>query len=911
MSQSQSARKKVLPVALGSVLALAALLITLTGTARAAAQYGELTRFGTTGDAEDIGGIGQLDELRTRAIGVDPRDNSVYVVDEPEGPTQKEEVIKVKLDPQEVEECEEEENSATKQLFTKAECEALEEEETIKIGPITRHLRLQKLTQSAGTYTVSAAARFSDTSEEFESESESPSVLGIEGIAVDPAENRVYLLAADARNFGLPHDRGTVEDAVTKALMVASTVYAFSTKEQSGQLVGAGVEGPSKEVLAGPGVLKAQGPLRGEPLLAPSGITVDPATHEVIILGHKDDRPEKKKEKEPEEFDELQSQEEHYALQGVQPNGTLGSLYVDTGNVLKAGVIEEEIPNSPTFASESGVQHEYVLHEGLVEIPAAGAPKVLFKNPPFAEAGAQFGISHGGLEEVSDPTFGGALSASPPEGESAVATIYGRTNIKNEAVKAISKAGVIALSPAGAEIGWTGGQGTIEPATDKDNCTIEPDIFGANVQPIQVAAGSGGKVFALGSEFLLRSEPKQSGAPLGGPFFPAVIEFGPNPPAPPGSVGCLEAKGTTPIAVVKGKVVPEATFVSVGTEVSFRAEVKQADALKVEWDFGDGSKVTVVPSEPQSTTVKHTFTKASPPEGFPVKETIHTDNLATPEVVVERKIHIGEPPPPIAELEGPAAGKVNEALTFRDPSPGGITSYEFVFGDGTKETTKVPTAKHAFTKPGEYKVSLTVTNGEGKTSSPTSIAVKVTEEETGGTKGGGGGGTTGGGGGGTTGGGGGGTTGGGGTGGETTGKTGVASFKEGDPEAKLASTALTVSSSGAVVIDVTCPVGESTCSDTVTLRTLSAVVAGVASARAHATKSKASILTLATGSFTVTGGDERTVTLHLSSSARKLLARAKTLRAKATILAHDPSGASKTTLTVVTLRLAKAKHGKH
>jgi len=126
------------------------------------------------------------------------------------------------------------------------------------------------------------------------------------------------------------------------------------------------------------------------------------------------------------------------------------------------------------------------------------------------------------------------------------------------------------------------------------------------------------------------------------------------------------------------------------------------------------------------------------------------------------------------------------------------------------------------------------------------------------------------------------------------------------PDAKLASTALVASSSGAVSIKVSCPAAESRCAGRVTLRTLSAVIAAAGSAA----KTKTSILTLATGSFNVAGGKVETVTLHLTAKARKLLAGSHVLRARATIVAHDPSGATHTTQTTVTLRAPKVGHGK-
>ncbi len=126
------------------------------------------------------------------------------------------------------------------------------------------------------------------------------------------------------------------------------------------------------------------------------------------------------------------------------------------------------------------------------------------------------------------------------------------------------------------------------------------------------------------------------------------------------------------------------------------------------------------------------------------------------------------------------------------------------------------------------------------------------------------------------------------------------------PDASLASTGLQESSKGTVTLKIGCPSGESACVGTVGLRTLSAVVADLAGAA----KSKARILTLATGSFDVPGGQVRTVTLHLSAKARALLARLHSVRVRVTLLAHDAAGATHNTVTIGTLRAPKAKHGK-
>jgi alpha-tubulin suppressor-like RCC1 family protein len=126
------------------------------------------------------------------------------------------------------------------------------------------------------------------------------------------------------------------------------------------------------------------------------------------------------------------------------------------------------------------------------------------------------------------------------------------------------------------------------------------------------------------------------------------------------------------------------------------------------------------------------------------------------------------------------------------------------------------------------------------------------------------------------------------------------------PDAVLASTALAASSSGALNVEVSCPFGESRCAGIVTLRTLGAVSTSTTGHQSK--KHKAAILTLAVGSFNVAGGHVTTVKLHLSAKARTLLTRTHMLHALATIVAHDPSGASHTTQTTVAIRLVKASH---
>ena len=103
---------------------------------------------------------------------------------------------------------------------------------------------------------------------------------------------------------------------------------------------------------------------------------------------------------------------------------------------------------------------------------------------------------------------------------------------------------------------------------------------------------------------------------------------------------------------------------------------------------------------------------------------------------------------------------------------------------------------------------------------------------------------------------------------------------EGEPRATLPATSVTVGASGAAVVKVSCPAGVTQCAGTVTLRTVGAV-----SARASR-KAKKAPLTLGTATFTVAGGHVQAVTVHLSSAARKLLARLHVVHVQAAVSTH-------------------------
>jgi phosphodiesterase/alkaline phosphatase D-like protein len=153
---------------------------------------------------------------------------------------------------------------------------------------------------------------------------------------------------------------------------------------------------------------------------------------------------------------------------------------------------------------------------------------------------------------------------------------------------------------------------------------------------------------------------------------------------------------------------------------------------------------------------------------------------------------------------------------------------------------------------------------------------------------------------------------------------GVKGQQEASPDAAVAGSSAAVGSSGAFALKVSCPAAAGSCTGSLVVKTAGAVAASAhasfaalvssalgevratIAAAGHAAAHK-SIMTLSTAGFSVTAGQSKTVTLHLTAKARKLLAKLRVVRAKVTITARNPSGASHTSVGSLVLR-AKAKH---
>jgi phosphodiesterase/alkaline phosphatase D-like protein len=158
----------------------------------------------------------------------------------------------------------------------------------------------------------------------------------------------------------------------------------------------------------------------------------------------------------------------------------------------------------------------------------------------------------------------------------------------------------------------------------------------------------------------------------------------------------------------------------------------------------------------------------------------------------------------------------------------------------------------------------------------------------------------------------------------TTPAGGVQGRQEASPNATIAGSAVSVGSNGAFTLKVSCPADAGTCTGSVVVKTAGAVAASARgslaavvssavrevgdaiAAAGHAAAHK-SVMTLSSGSFSVAAGQSKPVSLHLSAKSRKLLAKLHVVRAKVTIAARNPSGATHTGVASLVLRLKK-KH---
>jgi PKD repeat protein len=175
---------------------------------------------------------------------------------------------------------------------------------------------------------------------------------------------------------------------------------------------------------------------------------------------------------------------------------------------------------------------------------------------------------------------------------------------------------------------------------------------------------------------------------------------------------------------------PTATFTlpggaaPVGVPVSFNAAGSSdpnsgGSISSYAWDFGDGKSGS-------GTTPSHAYAK---PGTYTVSLTV-TDNYGLTSQSISHQIKVLTPPSAdfIVRTGHPAAGVSLrfDAAPSTDPS-GPILDYAWRFGDSS--TGSGATATHAYSRPGSYTVTLTITDNSGQTASVTAPVVVAAAEK--------------------------------------------------------------------------------------------------------------------------------------------------------------------------------------
>ncbi len=724
--------------------------------------------------------------------------------------------------------------------------------------------------------------------------------VGVElQLVADPVRNRVYALVVYSRRERSEAEEKQEEKCekeggtrcekfpLDEEVLAAGDLYAFEFaggKLESKRLK-EGVPAP----IVNEATFKAQGENPKEALLVPRGMAVEPATGNVIIAGLQDERGNEKVEKEEAEKECRGAIESVLVAENGKKEltGSIGPRYVDTEELLGPSecggqfLEDESVPYSPLVTAGGKVFVEESTG-AIWELPRAGATKIgeeEFKTTPrlLYRLEEHQTLVFFGVEEdpgptmsfVSDGAGGGKIYLSAEiltqgEGFNGAALVLGYHG---------DGAGETATAT---EEGWTGGGHEIGGG---EGCTIPtPSGLSALVGGFKSEAGEGVVVFDAYESAELKEK------------FVGAFQFG----AGGSTKGCPTASATAPSVKVKGTPVGS---LAAGEKALISSVVTGANAKSVVWKYKNLTTSEEEKEEPhqyqfQTTSTEHVFAH---PGKYQITEIIEGDNLASPTIAApirEVTVEIAHPKVQFT-FPGSVTAKVQTAkfdATITDPNetPAHL-KYVWKFGDGSELSGTVTgatfSAEHVFQATCSCAVTLEVTDGAGAKGSMMGTIVVHDEEvittppptqtppppppappvgnPAGGVQG---------------------------------------SQTVHNPTATLSGTSLSVSAAGVVALKVGCPAGEVSCIGTATLRTLGAV-----SARAR----KKAVLTLASGSFTVTGGRLEVVTLHLSAKARALLARLHVLKAKATLVAHDAAGVTKTTSATVTLRLKKSSKRKH
>ena len=198
-----------------------------------------------------------------------------------------------------------------------------------------------------------------------------------------------------------------------------------------------------------------------------------------------------------------------------------------------------------------------------------------------------------------------------------------------------------------------------------------------------------------------------------------------------GTIQMSISKISTPVSVIDVRAEnmvekEEGVYVvPVGTNVTLDgggSHVENGAIKEYRWDFGDGSPPS---GWVEDSVVHHNYTSASSASGYTVtltvKDTAGQTSQTTVTIIVD-----GEGPSATITVEGNTTVGQNEEIQFNatvnDAVFGDDTdnmSFSWDFGDGEVSTEMAPT--HSYSEPGEYTVTLNVTDPVGNVGTDTIV----------------------------------------------------------------------------------------------------------------------------------------------------------------------------------------------
>jgi hypothetical protein len=517
----------------------------------------------------------------------------------------------------------------------------------------------------------------------------------VAGLAVDAELHRLYVLIAQLLSTELVG----VQSFANEIRVYSTDASGGVLPEETAVKSAAGKAGVAYEF---PEVSSAPVPPNG--LIGPEGLTVDPVTHELVVLGlHENSKASliqkiaAGKAEPTKQYEDTEHKISEFPALGLSA-GHDGSLYV-MGQA-QLGGLGRVVKVSPDFSTFTKV------FEGL------GAEKPFF---------------YAGKEATSSASAKGSQIAVSPDGSGPNAGIaYAFEASKFEQGEKAGNYEVRGLSASSGLQQMIYGGNEWAPGSEK--CTIASD-------PHAVAAGSNGIVYVLDDGFSVFT-PSTGPTPYG--F--SLIEFGPgggNCPGPSTSVS-VSAKGKPlsgePIQAQKGEELElAASSAELGTEKPTKLvwEATGAEAFTVESKEESGKPASLVMKrkfvKPGLYTVTLNMTVSPGTLGSPPPVTRQIEVKALPPRAAFEAF-VGAEPVLFGQMLKSGQEVTFNAGTSEDPTggPNGeptnvLKTYTWDFGDGSP-VAHGKEVKHAFANAGsgpiQREVKLTVTNEEGVESAP-------------------------------------------------------------------------------------------------------------------------------------------------------------------------------------------------